>query len=387
MVYFDHAASTPVDPLIIDFYAEALTRDNANPSSQHSLGRNLNKRIQKSKESILEDILNLKSGEFELVFTSSATESNNSVIFGMQKEIEVKKQFSLFFNSDHPSLVAPHSRFLKGSARALDNVSKSFINTDFLKKKEIDLKFCGLVCLTEVNSVSGEQIDIVSIAKKIKSINPKIHIHVDGVQAIFKTRSELGDLSQYIDSYAFSGHKFGAPKGVAGLVLKKVAKVEPLLLGGGHQGGMRSSTVSSALVETLEKVMLVNQENFLSSYNSVSGLSSRLNKSLKENLGSSIRYPFDKLQTSPYINSFLIPGIPSDVIMRHLGEHEIFVSSGSACSAKSQKGLVILKALGISKKFERNLIRVSLNHNSSEADIEKFYICLKEVVSDLSFLS
>lgn len=268
---------------------------------------------------------------------------------------------------------------------------------DLLKENHKNSLSLTLFNLAHINNHSGHIRPLEEISYLVKKWAPQSHFHVDASQSWGKIPLDLSQGKILVDSISFSAHKMGGPKGIAGLYLsphsplKKTLK--PLIVGGGQEAGARSSTLSAPLIfswkEAVEE-MMANQEKH---YQSVQKLSIDLCRHLKEELPQII-FPFhhdcsitsDTSGFSPYILTFIIPQIPSDVIIRHLEEKNIFISSSSACSSRIKGKSEVFQALNIPLSFHKNVLRVSLAATTTAEDLQLFVQHLRLVVEELEFL-
>ena len=242
MIYLDWAASAPMDRAITETFFNSIKQDFANPSAAHKLGKGLSKKIETCRSSMLSLLQADKDDQF--VFTSSATESNNTFIKGL----ELKENSIVYYCPiDHPSLVQP----IKYVAQEKNLTLKEFTSLNDSWVDEID-KDTSLVLLTHVHGQNGLQIDLEKIVPAIKQKAPNAIVHVDAVQGFGKI--EIKCKEWMIDSLAISGHKLGTPKGVGGLYVKKNISLTPLLHGGGQEIQLRSSTQAASLIFCLEQV-------------------------------------------------------------------------------------------------------------------------------------
>ncbi|RPJ70128.1 MAG: aminotransferase class V-fold PLP-dependent enzyme, partial [Alphaproteobacteria bacterium] len=187
-----------------------------------------------------------------------------------------------------------------------------------------------------------------------------------------------------VDSVSITAHKIGGPKGIAGLFLKNNHKVKPLLLGGGQEGGFRSSTQAYPLIIAFAEASKISLAKYEKSLVRISKIKEVAQDSLSKIIPQS-RYPFEN--SSPYILTFIIPGIPSDVLLRHLETRGFYLSSTSACSSK-QKGLnPTFSALNIPEKFHKNVIRLSFSHDTSIESLNDLLKAFTDVWNDLKFLT
>ncbi len=378
MIYLDHAASTSMWEEALDVLIRSSREDYSNPSSSHKLGRGILRKIEDSRKLML-DFLEARQ-LYDLFFTSSATESNNTVIKGLN----LKDNESVFVSeADHPSLLRP-AELLKGSGVDLKFIpmrEDGGIRHDELLK-QIDDK-TKLVILSFVNNQSGTINDVTAIANEVKRKISGVHIHVDGVQGFCKIPFSLS--GGVIDSFSVSSHKIGGPKGSAALYIRKGIKICPLLSGGGQEGGMRSSTRSAPLILAFAEAVKYLSERSSKDLNKVS----RFNKKVREALSSTIpgiTFPFTGDEVSPYILNLIIPGISSDIIVRHLEEKDIYISTTSACSSGDKGENSVFRALGIQRKFHNHVYRVSFSGNTDKSEIDTFCKEIASIYNELSSL-
>ena len=374
MIYFDHAASTPMREGAREILLKSFDEDFANPSSAHKLGKSSLKKVDKCRAKILK-LLKAKKDD-QLIFVGSATEANNLVIKGIDLIDSDRIHFS---KGDHPSTVNP-CLSLKCIQEEIALLQGGTIDLDALIAS-VD-ESSKLIVLSHVNNQSGNIYDVVTISNKIKEINPNIHIHVDGVQALTKIPI---DLSKGIDSYTISGHKLGAPKGVGALFIKSGVELTPLLHGGGHEFGVRSSTVNTPLILSLQAAIEEGVKTLDKSLEKVKEVNLKLRSSLEE-LAIGITFPFSLEDTSPYILSFIFPGVSSDILLRHLEMKNIFVASSSACSSRAKGFNAGFAAMKIEDSLHKFVLRTSF---SFETTLEQSEIFIKEfqvVINDIKRL-
>lgn len=371
MIYFDHAASTPIVENALNIYIESLREDFANPSAAHKLGKKAMKKVEKARQLILKSLK--ASRNDQLIFLSSATEANNLAIKGVKLLGLDRVHYSL---GDHPSTVEPVKK-LKSQLVEIPLLEGGIIDEEnFLKSLDENSK---LVVLSHVNNQSGNHYDIWSLAKKAKARFPGIHIHVDGVQGLTKVETNLSDL---IDSYTISGHKIGAPKGVGALFIRNGIELETQLHGGGHEFGLRSSTVNTPLILSLCEAITSGLQDVSTNNKKVKRINALMREKLEaEDLG--VTFPFSLDDTSPYILSFLLPGISSDIVLRHLEMKDIFVASSSACSSKAKGFNIGFDAMKIDSSKHKFVLRTSFSKDTTTDEvmtfIEEFSNIIKEI--------
>jgi cysteine desulfurase len=359
MNYFDYAASSIIYPEVLEILSKSHQEDFANSSSQHILGFELQEKINTIKDDFKKSLGADKLDS--VIFTSSATESNNTIIKGVTLD---ENSVVLYCKGDHPSVVAPVEDLKNHTKIILKEIKLNIDGT--IDRDQFD-SILGpevkLVILTHVNNQSGVIQDLYTLSKLIKE-KSSAHVHVDAVQSFGKINFKL---NPFIDSMSFTAHKIGGPKGIAGLFLKKGHKVKPLLLGGGQEEGFRSSTVAYPLIAGFHQAMKIAIQEREEAFLKIEKHQLNIKLFLTQKVAN-IQFPF--LFTSPYILSFIIPKISSDVILRHLEMRKVYISSTSACSSKITGFNPSLMALNIPERFHKNFLRISMGPRTTESEVE-----------------
>lgn len=361
MLYFDHAATTPLYDEVYEILCQSLKEDFANPSSKHKLGSGLSKKIEQARKAILQT---LDANQYQLIFTSSATESNNQVINSFKEKGKV-----LYYLSDHPSISVATSDediFLLESDNILDKLTDDI----------------SLVVLSLVNSQAGIIKDVEKITREIKEKNPNVKVLVDAVQGYGKIPYNLKGSS--IDYISIAAHKIGGARGVAALIYKDDKMLKPILRGGGHENGMRSSTPATSLILGFQKACELSCTKLESNLVNTKELNIILREKLSS-LHKNIEFPFED-NCSPYILCMLFKGIPSDVLLRHLEMKDVYVSSTTACSSRIKGKNPMFVGLGIEEKFHKNVLRISMSSQTTEDEVNKLINKFEEVIKEVSFL-
>lgn len=374
MLYLDYAASTPIRAAALEVLNKSMAEDYANPSSAHKFGKNLGHRIEDYRKKFL-GLLDAKPVD-RVIFTGSATESNNTVIRGLP----LKQGDAVMISpADHPSVTAP-VEFLNGQGIHTVEIPMkpggSIDEPGLFERLDDTVK---LVILAHVNNHSGTVTDVTALSKAIKAKHKKIHIHVDSAQGFGKLPLSLQD--GVIDSVSFASHKIGGPKGIAALYLRAGVDVPPLLLGGSQELGLRSSTQAAPLIYSFCEAAKEAVENMDEDFKHVEALNKAARDGLKK-ITDAIDFPFVKT-SSPYILAFLLHGISSDIILRHMEQEGIMISTSSACSSKIKGTNPVFTALHVPPQSHKFVIRVSFAHETTMADIETFCSTFAKVYDGL----
>ncbi|MCP5053107.1 MAG: cysteine desulfurase [bacterium] len=377
MLYLDYAASTPVRSGALNILEQSMRDDFANPSSAHKFGKGLHERIESCREKFLEM---MGAGmDDRLIFTASATESNNMLINGLGLE---EGDSVIVSFAEHPSVLAP--------VRQLETKGVRVKELPLLPTGEVDNEglfallegSVKLVILNHVNNQSGAITDICLLSREINKRNPAIHVHVDGAQGFGKVPFSLRE--GLIDSYSIASHKIGGPKGIAALYLRADVTVAPLLYGGNQENGLRSSTQAAPLIYSFFEAVREAMETIDDSWTYVTEINGLAREGLEERI-SEVQFPFSGY-TSPYILTFLLPGISSDIILRHLEQRDIMISSTSACSSKEKGTSPVFTALHLPDKYHKFVLRVSFSYQTTSEEIETFCQTLADTYKELKQL-
>lgn len=372
MIYFDNSATTLPYPEAIKTYEEATAKIFGNPSSLHRLGSQAARILQASRRQIAE--LLGKSAE-EIFFTSGGTEGDNWVIKGVAFEKKHYGKHIIVSHIEHPA-VKESAKWLKEQGFEVDFApvdAKGFVDVKVLA--DLIRSDTTLVSVMAVNNEIGSVQPIEAISELL-SDKPTISFHVDAVQAIGKVARETY-LTDRVDFATFSGHKFHSVRGV-GFIYKKAGKrISPLLNGGGQEAGLRSTTENVAGIAATAKAlrMVLDKETAVQ----------RKLQSIKKALADSLSSYDDVTLFSgmdgfaPNILTFGIKGVRGEVLVHAFEEHDIYVSTTSACSSKAGKPAGTLIAMGIPAKLAQTAVRISLDDDNDMSQAEQFLTIFKSI--------
>ena len=373
MIYLDNAATTKVcdeAKAAVMVGLEAF----GNPSSLHHLGV-VSEEILNNARKTLAGSLGVK--DKEIFFTSCATESSNTVIFGAAKAYGKRRKKIITTTIEHPSVAAPIGE-LEEQGFEVVRVSPDE-NGKITPESIISLvdKNTLLVSVMYVNNETGYILPVKEIFKGVKRANPDTVCHCDCVQSFMKLPFKAKDIGA--DCISLSGHKLHAPKGVGALYVKSGVRILPLMLGGGQESGFRSGTENVALINSFAAAVKKSELTVMQRYETVLLLKKRLTAALSGKEGIAVNSGDD---CSPYVISVSVERIKSETMLHFLESRDIYVSSGSACS-KGKKSSV-LKELKIPEKYLDSTIRVSLCAENTEGDIDAFVSALLEGQASLA---
>lgn len=367
IIYLDNAATTKPYNFAIEkasIYNDELFY---NASSVHHNAIKCAKSLQDAKNSLLKYFGN----NFDVIFTSCGSESDNMAINSY-----LKRGNAVTTMGEHSAVYSPFVEFKNNGydsrfAKLNDDGSVNIENLLSLIDKNT-----VFVSVVHVNNETGAINDINKIASLCKKINPRLVFHSDGVQAFMKIPYNISD---DIDLYSLSAHKINGLKGVGAIIKnKKIKNLKPLILGGGQENGLRSGTENVFGIKVFEYAFLEHFENLNKNYDHVKGLKERFLSKLDKNLVKII----SSENCSPYIVNFSAVGLKGEVLLHKLESYDIIVGTGSACSSKNRHSRV-LKSIGYDDKVLDGVLRVSFSSQTTieEVDyaVEKINLCINEL--------
>ncbi|MGT2828621.1 cysteine desulfurase family protein [Streptococcus hillyeri] len=372
MIYFDNAATTQPYPEALYTYQEVATKIFGNPSSLHSLGDKSTRILEASRRQIAE-LLGKK--QEEIFFTSGGTESDNWAIKGVAFEKARYGKHIIVSDIEHPA-VKESATWLKtqGFDISYAPVDKDgFVDVDqlagLLRPDTI------LVSIMAVNNEIGSVQPIQKISELLAD-KPTITFHVDAVQAIGKVPVEVF-LTERVDLASFSGHKFHAVRGVGFLYKKSGKKIAPLLTGGGQEKDLRSTTENVAGIAAMAKALRLTLDKAETATVKIA----KMREVIRDEL---LRYEDITVfsgneQFAPNILTFGIKGVRGEVVVHAFEEHEIYISTTSACSSKAGKPAGTLISMGVSTKSAQTAVRISLDDDNDMSQVEQFLTVFRQI--------
>lgn len=364
MIYLDYAATHPIYSDIVHKLHDIVNKYYYNPSSLYEPAVRTRSFYEEQRRRIA-NFLNVK--ERNIVFTSSATESANLIIKGLNYKSCNK---IILWKAEHACVYKPVVSHPDIDYELIESTEGCITYDDI--KEHID-KNTKLVCLMQVNNETGAINEVQDIAKKIKEVDNKILIFSDVVQSFAKIPINL----EYIDFATFSSHKIGGLRGASGLYIKNRNQLKPLIDGGGQESGLRSGTENVMAVYSMAQAMEVTRDIYTAKNNHLISLNDYM-RDICKNKKYSINSPENSV---PYIFNFSTRLLPSEVIINGLSEKGIYVSSASACSSKSKNKSRILKSMGLEDDIINTSIRVSIHPSTKLNDIKEFFTALDEIIS------
>lgn len=356
MTYLDYSATTPVDDEVLDTFVKA-SKYIGNPNSLHKLGTKAKHLIDASTNQIA-SILNIKPSE--IIYTSGASESNNTIIKAMEK-FQNRGKHIITTALEHSSIYAPLKQ-LEEKGFIIDYVplENGLVKLDALEK--LLTNDTVLVTIAMVSSETGIRQPIEEIGKLLKKY-PKIIFHSDITQAVGKIKFDLTD----VDVASFSAHKFFGFKGIGVLYKKENLIIEPLIAGGKSTTIFRSGTPPLELIASMAKALRLSYENIDNDIIKVK----KLSETLKEKLSIFSNVSINSNEYSiPHILNISVKGIKPETLLHSLEEKEVYISTKSACSTGEASNAVF--ALTKDEEKAKTSIRISISKKTTNQDIDNF---------------
>ena len=373
IIYLDNAATSKVNPEVLESFNQITLKYFANASSIHSLGQEAHRLLEKSREQIL-NLFNLKN--HEVIFTSGATEANNLAIKGYALANKSRGNHIITSSVEHPSVLNTVKSLEKYGFEItiLPVNEKGVIEVNTLKEAIKDKTI--LVSIMSVNNEVGAINPIKEIGELLKNY-PKIAFHVDMTQAIGKVNIPLDN----VDMFSFSGHKMHGLLGSGALIKEKKIILEAINHGGGQENNLRSGTNTLALSASLAKALRLAINKQKDNYHHVANLRDYLVSYLKDNPD---LYHLNSLDSNnPYIVNFSTINHKASVVVEALSNKGIMVSSLSACHSKNEDYSYVVYAMNHDMKLAHNTIRVSFSYDNNVDDVNALIRGLKQIVKEI----
>ncbi|WP_105159524.1 cysteine desulfurase family protein [Streptococcus suis] len=372
MIYFDNAATTQVYPEVLKTYTEVATKIWGNPSSLHNLGSQATRILEASRKQIAEL---LGKDSKEIFFTSGGTEGDNWVIKGVAFEKAHLGKHIIVSAIEHPA-VKESALWLKTQGFEVDLApvnAQGFVDVAALES--LIRPDTTLVSIMAVNNEIGAIQPIQEISQLLAD-KPTISFHVDAVQAIGKVPTEWY-LTDRVDFASFSGHKFHSVRGVGFVYVKEGKKIAPLLTGGGQESDKRSTTENVAGIAATAKALRLTLDKAADSQKRLAAMKQILVDELGKYDDVTVFSGLDDFV--PSIVTFGIKNIRGEVIVHAFEDHQIYISTTSACSSKAGKPAGTLIAMGVPQKLAQTAVRISLDDDNDMGQIEQFLTIFKQI--------
>jgi len=377
-VYLDNNATTQVAPEVLEEMLPYFTQFYGNPSSMHTFGGNVAKKIKEARAKLAEL---LGAQPEEIVFTSCGTESDSTAIWAALRANPGRRHI-ITSNVEH-SAIKNLSEYL-----ARHGYRVTFVPVDKLGRLDLEYLYdhlddeTAIVSLMWANNETGVIFPVEQIAARVRKRGAIFH--TDAVQTVGKVPINMA--ANTIDMLALSGHKLHAPKGVGALYIRRGTKFAPFLLGGHQEHGRRGGTENVAGVVGLGKAAELAAARMTDENTRVKALRDKLENTLLQRIANSM-VNGERENRLPNTSSLAFEFVEGESILLMLDEYNICASSGSACTSGSLEPSHVLRAMDVPFTAAHGSIRFSLSIYNTEAEIDLVIEKLPPIIDRLRKMS
>ena len=380
MIYLDNNATTQVAAEVLDAMQPYLGKFFGNPSSAHSLGREMKQAVDRARDQVASLLGAAESSE--IVFTSCGSESDNWAIRGVLAT-QPSKRHIVTTQVEHEAV--------RNLCRLLENDGYEVTWLGVSETGELDLESLhaavradtALVSVMLANNETGVLFPIEEIGRIVRE-RSEAAFHVDGVQAVGKIPIDLKNTE--VDLFALSGHKLHAPQGVGALYVRDRVSLAPFIIGGAQEQRRRAGTLAVPNIVGLGAACQLAQED--NGHERIERLRNQLEDGILKNISNArLNGTPDRSRRLPNTANISFEYVEGQNIMAHLDQAGICVSTGSACHSTTHESSATLKAMNVPYTAAQGSIRFSLGRYNTEADIETTLRVLPGIIEKLSAMS
>lgn len=378
-VYFDHAATTPVHPEVLEAMLPYFSEQFGNASSLHSYGQLAARAVEEARAQVAELI---NCDPREIIFTGSGTEADNFALKGIAEKLKSRGNHIITSSIEHHA-VEMTCRYLekRGFHVTYLPVDKDgLVHPEELKKALTDQTI--LVSVMHANNEVGTIQPIKELAQIAHEKG--VLFHTDAVQTVGSIPVDVKDLG--VDLLSLSAHKFYGPKGVGALYMRKGVAIEPLIHGGGQERNLRAGTTNVPGIVGLGKAAELAKKELRERMEHNLNLRERLIKGLEERLSDYV-LTGHRTQRLPGNVSICVQYIEGESMLLLLSAEGFACSSGSACTSGSLEPSHVLLSMGIDPQLAQGSLRITLGRENTVEDVDRFLEVLPKVVERLREMS
>jgi cysteine desulfurase len=373
-IYLDHAATTPMVPEAVEAMTRELTRV-GNASSLHASGRSARRVVEESREAIAAQV---GAQPTELIFTSGGTESDNLAIKGaFWSGIEVGRSRVVTSALEHHAVLDSVAWLGRSAAEV------SYVPVDPAGRIEVPALSDAVDERTALVSVmwANNEVGTLQPVRQVAAVAAEHGAvsHSDAVQAV--GHIEVNFAASGLDLLSFTAHKLGGPYGIGALLARRELRLAPILHGGGQEREVRSGTLDVAATAGFAAALEIASRNRVQEEQRLRALRTYLVRAVLAAVPWAVPYGTSvERERLPGIASIGFPGCAADAILMLLDSAGIDCSTGAACSAGISQPSHVLLAMGVSEADARSVLRFSLGHSSTPADVRALSSALPEAV-------
>lgn len=377
--YFDHSATTPVNPVVLKEMMPYFSLEYGNPSSMYTLGRNAKKAKEEARQKVARAI---NCNPNEIYFTACGSESDNLAIKGIAYANRYKGNHIITSKIEHPAILNTCKTLEKeGFLVTYLNVDeRGFINLEELRNSITNSTI--LITIMFANNEIGTIEPISQIGEIARMYN--VIFHTDAVQAVGNIKIDVRQMN--IDSLSMSAHKFYGPKGVGALYVKSNVNFKKIQDGGHQEKDKRAGTENVAGIVGLGRAIELANNNLFSSNRKLSFLRDYCITQIKNKIPD-VKINGDMVKRLPGNVNISFNGIDGQDLLLKLDEKGICASSGSACSSGSKSASHVLTAIGLTENLSRSTLRITFGNENTKEDVDYLIEFLVESVKTLKRIS
>lgn len=359
-IYLDNSATTRPSEAVVAAMAKCMREGYFNPSALYAPALQSAKMLREGREALLAAV-HAPAGS-RVVFTSGGTEADNLAVLG---SLSAQRGGDILYSAGEHPAVREACLSVKGlNAKVIPYTRAGLVDLDALEG--LLSPETRLICCMQVNNETGAIQPLARIARLRDRLAPDALLHVDGVQGFLRVPVDMSALK--IDSYALSGHKLHAPKGIGALIAGPRVRLRAQLLGGGQEGALRSGTENTPGIAGLIAAVRDYPRDA-----DIRSVKMRLWALLQAIVpGAVVNGPApDSDDAAPHILNVSLPPVRSETMLHALEAKEIYVGMGSACSSRKQKISPVLESMHVPRSVAESALRFSLCPENTQEEMER----------------
>lgn len=383
IIYVDNNATTQVAPEVYEAMIPFFTGDYFNPSSMYEPARATAAAVAQARKEIAGHLG--VGGPRQILFTSCATESNNTAILGSAKANRTRRHV-ITTSVEHPAVLEVCKDLQRNGYQVTFLPVDGDGNLDVQEFVQALRQETLLVSIMHANNETGVIFPIEQLSRLTKETDPSIIFHTDATQSVGKIPIALDGDFRHVDMLSFSGHKLHAPKGIGALYVRRGTPFRPWLIGGHQEEGRRAGTENVPYIVGMAKALALAAEGRQEEQARIRKLRDRLERSIEQQVPS-VQVNCKAAPRLPNTLNVSCRYVEGEGMLYQLSDQGICASSGSACTSGSLEPSHVLRALKVPFTAIHGSIRFSLSRYNTEEDVDRIIEVFPEIVANLRRLS
>jgi len=370
-VYFDHNATTPLDPRVLEAMLPYLTQRFGNASSRHEYGRAARRAVDEARQQVAAAV---GAHATEVVFCSGGSEANNLFVKGAAASM---RPATIAISAiEHPCVREPARQLVREGWRLHEIPVDAEGRLDMAEYAQVLASPAKIVSVMLANNETGVLQYVPALAARARGA--RAWFHSDAVQALGKIKVDFRALG--VHALTLSAHKLNGPQGAAALVIDKRIELRPLIAGGGQERGLRSGTENVAAIVGFGRACELAAAALDANASRLNSMRRTLERGLS-NLGA--RVFGAAAERLPNTTLFSLEGMDGETLVAQLDRAGFAVASGAACSSASPEPSHTLLAMGVATEIARGAVRISLGRGNTGDEVERFLRTFADLVQHL----